>query len=234
MRNFIGSPLLLSIYLSIVRYVFHNPHLENQRNSSVSHLVALRFAQATDTICKERLRNYVNQRISLSRLIRFIVRQQPPSRDRNSISNIYIYTYPPFPPFLSFLFFSLRETERRRTAGGNMSFHRIDQQQVILTRFEDNILPLSLSLSLFLASFRKRTIFPKYISSEEITKESRTKKPRGKKSRNCILLNLYYFAQTSQRSVTIVPFVARRPPPSPRPCSSIFLEQVIVGSWKLA
>lgn len=115
-----------------------------------------------------------------------------------------------------------------------MSFHRIDQQQVILTRFEDNILPLSLSLSLFLASFRKRTIFPKYISSEEITKESRTKKARGKKSRNCILLNLYYFAQTSQRSVTIVPLVARRPPPSPRPCSSIFLEQVIVGSWKLA
>lgn len=159
MRNFIGSPLLLSIYLSIVRYVFHNPHLENQRNSSVSHLVALRFAQATDTICKERLRNYVNQRISLSRLIRFIVRQQPPSRDRNSISNIYIYiyTYTPFPPFLSFLFFSLRE--RRRTAGGNMSFHRIDQQQVILTRFEDNILPLSLSLSLLERELYFQNIF---------------------------------------------------------------------------
>lgn len=134
----------LSIYLSFDTQ--SNPHLENQRNSSVSHLVALRFAQATDTICKERLRNYVNQRISLSRLIRFIVRQQPPTRDRNSILNVSIHR--PLLFFLSsFFFFFFLEKRKKRTAEGDTSFHRIGQQQVILTRSEIIFFPLDLFVS---------------------------------------------------------------------------------------
>lgn len=124
----------LSIYLSFDTQ--SNPHLEKQRNSSVSHLVALRFAQATDTICKERLRNYVNQRISLSRLIRFIVRQQPPTRDRNSILNVSIHR----PLLFFFFFFFLRETEKENGARRYV-FSSYRPATGNFNSFRDNILP---------------------------------------------------------------------------------------------
>lgn len=141
---------------------------------------------------------------------------------------MYLYTVLSFSFSLLFFFFFFLEKRKKRTAEGDTSFHRIGQQQVILTRSEIIFFPLDLFVS---------RLSKEYFGRRRITKESRTKKTRDKKVRTVpYLIYPTSYERANGRlpslSFSLSPGVVL--PSSSCPCSSIFLGQVIVGSWKFA
>lgn len=145
---------------------------------------------------------------------------------------MYLYTVLSFSFSLLFFFFFLRETEKEN-GGRRYVFSSYRPATGNFNSFRDNILPpWSLCFSPF-----ERELSKEYFGRRRITKESRTKKTRDKKVRTVpYLIYPTSYERANGRlaslSFSLSPGVVL--PSSSCPCSSIFLGQVIVGSWKFA